>query len=69
MPARNTTKDFRAPVEFLPAFRAAIAEGAGARYFSEKGAKPVLFNGDAIQPNLKQVIITEGEFDAMQLIH
>ncbi len=37
------------------------------RYSQEKGCKPALFNGD-ILASVAQVYITEGEFDAMQLI-
>jgi replicative DNA helicase/ribosomal protein L37AE/L43A len=41
---------------------------SGARYIQEKGCKPALFNGDILKEPIKQVIITEGEFDALQLI-
>lgn len=38
------------------------------RYTTEKGCKTALFNGDILREPLKEVYITEGEFDAMQLI-
>jgi len=38
------------------------------RYTSEKGCKSALFNGDKLKEPLKICFLTEGEFDAMQLI-
>lgn len=41
---------------------------AAPRYAMEKGCKPALFNGDVLLEGIKQVYVTEGEFDALQLI-
>ena len=39
------------------------------KYTQESGCKSVLFNGDILgNPNVRNVYLTEGEFDAMQLI-
>jgi len=38
------------------------------RYSQEKGCKAVLFNGDVLREPLREVYITEGAFDALQLI-
>ena len=43
-------------------------ENSGARYTQETGCKAVLFNGDILKEPLKEIIITEGVFDALQLI-
>jgi replicative DNA helicase len=40
----------------------------GVKYTGEKGCKTALFNGDKLKEPLKACFITEGEFDAMQLI-
>lgn len=41
---------------------------SGAKYSSEIGCKTALFNGDILKTGIKECFITEGEFDAMQLI-
>jgi len=41
---------------------------AGPKYSQEKGCKASLFNGDVLREPLSTVTLTEGEFDAMQLI-
>lgn len=38
------------------------------KYRSQKGCKSALFNGDILQEGANQVFITEGEFDALQLV-
>ena len=39
----------------------------GDKYLAEKGCRSMLFNGDVLA-SVKQVYVTEGEFDALQLI-
>lgn len=43
-------------------------DNAAPRYAQEKGCKAALFNGDILREPIKEVYITEGSFDALQLL-